>query len=170
LGGRTGGGRRAFTGEGLIKSGKNPAMKTRLLFAAIAATTFTTPVLADFFIVREGASGPCHVVDTRPTDARTIVIGNKAYPGRAEAEKEIATVCPTARAVEAPVATPPAAVIVPPAVQAPLVAPPGAQAPTVAPPAIAVPVPATPCFYQGRAFSDGSTNPVGEVCQKGSWR
>ena len=28
-----------------------------------------------FYIVREGASGPCRVVDTRPTHKRTIVVG-----------------------------------------------------------------------------------------------
>jgi len=146
-------------------------MKARILVAAIAATTLATPVHADFFIVREGASGPCHVVDTRPTDARTIVVGNKAYIGRADAERELATVCPTARAVESPVAAPPATVVVPPAVQAPpLVAPPGVQAPAVAAPVVPVPVPAAPCFYQGRAFSDGSTNPAGETCDKGRWR
>jgi hypothetical protein len=99
---------------------------------AIAATTFATPVFADFFIVREGASGPCRVVDTRPTDVRTIVIGNKAYTARADAERDIATVCPTARAVEGPAVAPSATVVVPPTVAAPLVAPPGAQAPLVA--------------------------------------
>jgi hypothetical protein len=145
-------------------------MKIKMLVGAIAATLFATPVLADFFIVREGASGPCRVVDTRPTDARAIVVGNKAYSVRQEAEREIATVCTAARNVEAPVVTPPAAVVVPPAVTSPLVAPPGAQAPAVAAPVVAVPVPAAPCFYQGRAFSNGTTNPAGEVCEKGAWR
>jgi hypothetical protein len=145
-------------------------MKARILVAAIAATAFATPVLADFFIVREGASGPCRVVDTRPTDAKTIVVGNRAYTARADAEREITTVCPTARAVEGSVVAPSATVVVPPTVQAPLVAPPGAQAPVVAAPAVPVPVPAAPCFYQGRAFSSGSTNPIGEVCEKGTWR
>jgi hypothetical protein len=145
-------------------------MKTKILVTAIAAGTFVTPVLADFFIVREGASGPCRVVDIRPTDARTIVVGNKAYAVRADAEREITTICPMERAVESPVVAPPAAVVVPPTVQAPLVAPPGAQAPVVAAPAVPVPVPAAPCFYQGRAFSSGSTNPMGETCEKGRWR
>jgi hypothetical protein len=145
-------------------------MRTTALAVAIAATAFAVPALADFYIVREGASGPCRVVDTRPTDARTIVVGNKTYTARADAEREITTVCPTARAVEGQVVAPPAAVVVPPTVQAPLVAPPGAQAPVVAAPAVPVPVPAAPCFYQGRAFSNGSTNPAGEVCEKGTWR
>jgi hypothetical protein len=108
-------------------------MKTRILIAAIAATTFATPALADFFIVREGASGPCHVVETRPTDARTIVVGNKAYTVRADAEREIAVVC-------------------------------------AAPPAVVPGVESRQCFYQGRPFSDGATNQIGQVCEKGSWR
>jgi hypothetical protein len=109
-------------------------MRTRILAAVIAATVFATPALADFFIVREGASGPCRVVDTRPTDTtRMVVVGNKAYAVRAEAEREIATVCAAA----------PAAV---PAVEA------------------------KQCFFQGRAFSDGATNPSGQICEKGSWR
>jgi hypothetical protein len=68
-------------------------MRTRILAAAIAATAFATPALADFFIVREGPSGPCRVVETRPTDTKIVVVGNKAYKVRAEADKEIAVVC-----------------------------------------------------------------------------
>ena len=108
-------------------------MKTRILAAAIVATAFATPALADFFIVREGASGPCRVVDTRPSDIKTVVVGNKAYTVRAEAEREIATVCSAA-------------------------------------PAVVPAVEAKECFFQGRAFSDGATNQIGQVCEKGSWR
>jgi hypothetical protein len=94
--------------------------------ATIAATMLATPVLADFFIVREGVSGPCLVVDARPTDAKTVVIGNKVYTARADAERDIPNLCPTAApAVEGQVVAPPAPVIVvPPTVQAPVVAPP----------------------------------------------
>jgi hypothetical protein len=106
-------------------------MKTRILQAAIAATVFGTPAFADYFIVREGSSGPCTVIESRPTDTKTVVIGNRAYAARAEAEREIATVCAAAPGVV-------------PAVKE--------------------------CLYQGRAFSDGATNPSGQVCEKGSWR
>ena len=44
-----------------------------------------------------------------------------------------------------------------------------APAPVVAGPAYPAPVPPAPCFWQGRAFSSGSTNPPGEVCVKGRW-
>src|SRR5262245_31282210 len=146
-------------------------MRTKtILIAGIAAASFATPSLADFFIVRDGVSGPCRVVDTRPTDGRSIVIGNKTYTARVEAERDIGTVCPSTRAGEGSVVAPSAAVVVPPAVATPLVTAPGAQAPLVAAPAVPVPVPETPCFWQGRAFSSGSTNPPGETCVKGRWQ
>jgi hypothetical protein len=66
----------------------------KLVFAiAVATTAFATPALADFFIVREGPTGQCRVVDVRPTDTKIIVVGNKAYKVRAEAERELAVVC-----------------------------------------------------------------------------
>jgi hypothetical protein len=68
------------------------AMK-QMLLAALAAATFATPAFADFFIVREGAAGQCRIVETRPTDSKIIVIGNKVYKTRAEAEKEITVIC-----------------------------------------------------------------------------
>ena len=67
-------------------------MRTRLLAVAIAATAFATPAFADFFIVREG-TGPCRIVEVRPTDTKIIVVGNKTYTVRAEAEKDLAVVC-----------------------------------------------------------------------------
>ena len=67
-------------------------MRMKLLAVAIAATAFATPAFADFFIVREG-TGPCRIVEIRPTDTEIIVVGNKTYTVRAEAEKEMAVVC-----------------------------------------------------------------------------
>lgn len=68
-------------------------MKAKLLAAAIAATAFATPALADFWIVREGPTGQCKIVETRPTDTKIVIVGNKAYKVRAEAEKELTVVC-----------------------------------------------------------------------------
>jgi hypothetical protein len=68
-------------------------MKKTLIASAIAATAFTAPALADFFVVREGPSGACRVVETRPTDTKIVVVGNKVYKTRVEAEKEITVVC-----------------------------------------------------------------------------
>jgi hypothetical protein len=68
-------------------------MKTKLLAATVAIVAFATPALADFFIVREGPSGPCRIVESRPTDTKIVVVGGKAYKVRAEAEKEMLVVC-----------------------------------------------------------------------------
>ncbi len=67
-------------------------MKTLIATAAVL-TAFATPALADFFIVREGPTGPCRIVETRPTDTKIVVIGNKAYKVRDEAERELKIVC-----------------------------------------------------------------------------
>jgi hypothetical protein len=68
-------------------------MKTNLLAAAVALSAFATPAFADFWIVREGPTGPCRIVDVKPTDTKIVVVGNKAFKVRAEAEKELAVVC-----------------------------------------------------------------------------
>ena len=66
----------------------------RKLFAiAIATAAFATPALAEFFIVREGPTGPCRIVETRPTDTKIVIVGNKVYKERAEADRELAVVC-----------------------------------------------------------------------------
>ena len=74
------------------KNSREEAMKKIILAAGIAVVC-TTPALADFFIVREGPTGACRVVETRPTDTKIVVVGNKVYKVRAEAEKEIAVIC-----------------------------------------------------------------------------
>jgi len=67
-------------------------MRTVLLVGTVVAA-FATPALADFYVVREGSTGPCRVVETRPTDTKIVVVGNKVYKTRAEAEKEVTVVC-----------------------------------------------------------------------------
>jgi hypothetical protein len=69
------------------------ALMNKLMIAgALAGATLATPALADFFIVREGTA-PCRVVETRPTDTKITVVGNKVYKTRVEAEKEVTTIC-----------------------------------------------------------------------------
>ena len=68
-------------------------MKVKLLAATVAIAAFATPALADFWIVREGPTGTCRIVDVRPTDTKIVIVGNKAYKVRGEAEKELAVVC-----------------------------------------------------------------------------
>ena len=68
-------------------------MKVRLLAATVAIVAFATPALAEFWIVREGPTGQCRIVDVRPTDKKIVIVGNKAYKVRDEAQKEMAVVC-----------------------------------------------------------------------------
>jgi len=68
-------------------------MNVKLLAATVAIAAFATPAFADFWIVREGPTGQCRIVDVRPTDTKIVIVGNKAYKVRDEAQKEMAVVC-----------------------------------------------------------------------------
>ena len=61
--------------------------------AALIAASFATPVLADYYIVREKEAKECMVVRERPTKTTTVVIGNKAYVTETEARGALKTVC-----------------------------------------------------------------------------
>ena len=52
----------------------------------------TSAFAAEYFIVR-GADKKCQIVETRPTDTKIVIMGNKAYVSRDEATKEMAVVC-----------------------------------------------------------------------------
>lgn len=65
---------------------------TKYILALTIAAGVVSPALADFYIVR-GPDKKCKVVETRPTDKTVVVIGNKAYVTKAEAEKQVAVVC-----------------------------------------------------------------------------
>ncbi len=67
-------------------------MNKLLIAVALTGGMLATPALADFYIVREGTA-PCKVVETRPTDTKITVVGNKVYKTRVEAQKEVTTVC-----------------------------------------------------------------------------
>jgi vancomycin permeability regulator SanA len=64
-----------------------------ILGAALLASVCVTPVLADFYIVREQGAKECRVVRERPSVQTTVVIGNKAYTSEEEARAQIKTVC-----------------------------------------------------------------------------
>jgi hypothetical protein len=55
--------------------------------------------------VREGPNGACRIVDVRPTDTKIVIVGNKAYKARDEAEKEMMVVCKWIAAEEPRVST-----------------------------------------------------------------
>lgn len=67
-------------------------MKT-LIAATVAFAALATPALADFWIVRDSPTAQCRIVETRPADAKIVVVGDKVYKTRVEAEKEIAVAC-----------------------------------------------------------------------------
>jgi hypothetical protein len=65
----------------------------KLLLAAAAVTAFGTPALADFWIVRETPTGPCKIVTVKPTDTKVVIVGDKTYTVRSEAEAQMKVVC-----------------------------------------------------------------------------
>jgi hypothetical protein len=65
----------------------------RYVLPAVILVGATAPAFAaEFFIVR-GPDKKCQIVEKRPTDTSMVVIGNKAYVSRAEAQKELSVVC-----------------------------------------------------------------------------
>jgi hypothetical protein len=53
----------------------------------------TAPAFAaEYFIVR-GPDKKCQIVEKRPTEKMMVVIGDKAYVSRDEAQKQLAVVC-----------------------------------------------------------------------------
>ena len=53
----------------------------------------TAPAFAaEYFIVR-GPDRKCQIVEKRPTDTKMVVIGDKAFVTRDEAQKQMTVVC-----------------------------------------------------------------------------
>jgi hypothetical protein len=60
---------------------------------AIGAVVVVSPALAaEYFIVR-GPDKSCRVVEKRPTEKTIVVVGDKAYVSREEAERQVKVVC-----------------------------------------------------------------------------
>lgn len=61
-------------------------MRAKLL-AAAAIAAFTTPAVADFFVVQDTSSKRCTIVEQRPTTQTSVVVGDgKVFTTRSEAE------------------------------------------------------------------------------------
>ncbi len=58
------------------------------LLVSVAAPAFA----AEFFIVR-GPDKKCQIVEKRPTDTKVVIVGDKAYVSRDEAQKQLTVVC-----------------------------------------------------------------------------
>jgi hypothetical protein len=68
---------------------------SKYVLAGILVLAFTAPTLAakEFYIIR-GADKKCTIVEEKPTaSSTTVIVGNKAYTTREEAETELKTVC-----------------------------------------------------------------------------
>jgi vancomycin permeability regulator SanA len=85
-------------------------MRIRLLVAAAGLVAFATPSLAaEYYIVQDSSTKHCTIVEQRPTTQTTVVVGNKAYTTRTEAEGAMKTVkvCESGGTVGGPVPPPP---------------------------------------------------------------
>ena len=59
-----------------------------------ALTAMTAPAFAaEYFVVRDPDTKKCRVVETRPTGTKIVVLGNKAFVTKDEAEKQITVLC-----------------------------------------------------------------------------
>jgi hypothetical protein len=66
-------------------------MKTILAGAALAAV-FATPSFADFYIIQEPTTKRCTIVEQRPAPGAGIIIGDRGFGVRIEAESHMRTV------------------------------------------------------------------------------
>lgn len=65
----------------------------KLVFAALAITAATPALAGEFFIVRGESEKECRIVETRPAEKTVVVVGDRAYVTREEAEKDLTLVC-----------------------------------------------------------------------------
>ena len=66
-----------------------PAFIVAVLLWPGAASAQTT----EFYVVQDATTKKCTIVETRPTDKTVVVIGDKAYVSREEADKQLKVVC-----------------------------------------------------------------------------
>ena len=67
-------------------------MKKYALALAIAAGVVSPALAVEYYVVR-GPDKTCKVVETRPTDKTIVVMGDKAYVTKEEAERQLKVVC-----------------------------------------------------------------------------
>jgi hypothetical protein len=66
-------------------------MKALMAGAALAAI-FATPTFADFYIVQEPTTKRCRIVEERPAPGVGIIVGDRGFGVRVEAESHMRTV------------------------------------------------------------------------------
>ena len=67
-------------------------MKKYALALAITAGIVSPALAAEYYVVR-GPDKTCKIVETRPTDKTIVVMGDKAYVTKEEAERQLKVVC-----------------------------------------------------------------------------
>jgi hypothetical protein len=65
----------------------------RMLIAAAGLMVAAPAFAGEFYIVRDGDDKECRIVETRPSEETVIVVGERAYVTREEAERELTLVC-----------------------------------------------------------------------------
>jgi hypothetical protein len=66
-------------------------MKALIAGVALAAI-YATPVLADFYIVQEPTTKRCRIVEERPAPGAGVIVGDRGFGVRVEAESHMRTV------------------------------------------------------------------------------
>ncbi len=67
---------------------------TKLIVSLALIGSFAAPSFAQqsYYVVR-GEDKKCKIVETRPTDTKIVVLNDKAYVTRDEADRQIKVVC-----------------------------------------------------------------------------
>ena len=65
----------------------------RYVFALGVVVGVAAPALAAEYYVVRGPDKKCKVVETRPVDKTVVVVGDKVYVTRQEAEAQVKVVC-----------------------------------------------------------------------------
>ena len=60
---------------------------------AVLTATAVPALSAEYYVIRDASTKTCKVVETRPTDKTVVVMGDKAFVTREEAEKQVKVIC-----------------------------------------------------------------------------
>ena len=80
--------------DGIARKPEEDTLKKFLMIGALAfaATTVAeTAMAAEYYVVRDGATKKCTVVETKPTSTTTTVVDNGIYKTKTEAESGMKT-------------------------------------------------------------------------------
>jgi hypothetical protein len=63
-----------------------------ILAGAVLTTVLVSPALADYFIVQDATTKRCTIVEQRPAPGLGIIVGDRGFGVRLEAENHMKTV------------------------------------------------------------------------------